>query len=216
MDKSVEKEWFIVQKMIDIYCKAHHKGEICDCNLLKEYVKNRLTHCPYGKNKPACIHCTTHCYHKEDQELIRKIMRYSGPRIFWRHPVYTLLHLLKGANIKKAFFVLCGLIAVLLGVIGVILPGIPTTPFMILAAYFFARSSPTLHKKLAENRIFGPIITNWERNRTIPKNTKKIALTMIFLVGTLSFFTLPTLLLKLTLLAVLIIPITLLVRMKTC
>ena len=63
-----------------------------------------------------------------------------------------------------------------LAVLGAILPILPTTPFVLIAASCFAKSSPYLHQKLLDNRLFGPIIVNWQRHKSIPLKSKIIAL----------------------------------------
>jgi hypothetical protein len=50
--------------------------------------------CPFGADKPTCANCTIHCYRAEMREQVREVMRYSGPRMMWRHPLLALAHLL--------------------------------------------------------------------------------------------------------------------------
>ena len=69
----------------------------------------------------------------------------------------------------------------MLGLIGVVLPLLPTTPFVILAAFCFSKSSPRFHQKLLENRLFGPIIADWERYGVIPFKVKCISSGMMLL-----------------------------------
>lgn len=68
-----------------------------------------------------------------------------------------------------------------LGVLGVFLPVLPTTPFMLLAAACFARSSPRFHRWLLNNPTFGPIIDEWHSHRSIPYRAKRTALLLIAL-----------------------------------
>lgn len=68
-----------------------------------------------------------------------------------------------------------------LGVLGVFLPVLPTTPFMLLAAACFARSSRRIHHWLLNNPTFGPIIDEWHTYRSIPYRAKRIALLLIAL-----------------------------------
>ena len=56
-----------------------------------------------------------------------------------------------------------GLCFVALGAVGVVLPVLPTTPFLLVAAWCFARSSPSLARVLHENRWFGPLLRDWDR-----------------------------------------------------
>jgi len=84
--------------MITIYCKDKHKAnkELCkNCKELLEYARSQLLKCPLKENKPACSACKIHCYKNSMREKIKKIMKYSGPRIVFKHPVLTLLHYLK-------------------------------------------------------------------------------------------------------------------------
>jgi len=74
-----------------------------------------------------------------------------------------------------------GIVFVAIGAIGVILPLLPTTPFLLLGAYCFARSSPRLHDWLLGHRSFGPLINNWDRYGSIDRRSKRIALVVIIL-----------------------------------
>jgi uncharacterized membrane protein YbaN (DUF454 family) len=72
-----------------------------------------------------------------------------------------------------------GFIALALGVIGLFVPLLPTTPFILLAAACFARSSQRFHRWLLANRIFGPMVREWEDHRSIPYRTKLIAIALM-------------------------------------
>ena len=71
---------------------------------------------------------------------------------------------------------LCGIFFVGLAALGAVLPLLPTTPFLLVAAACFAKSSPRLHKMLLNNKVFGPLIYHWQASRSIPKRAKIIAL----------------------------------------
>lgn len=72
-----------------------------------------------------------------------------------------------------------GALCVVLGVIGIFVPLLPTTPLMLLAAACFARSSRRFHDWLLANRTFGPLILEWERHRSIPRRTKLTAIALM-------------------------------------
>ncbi|MCO4756455.1 MAG: YbaN family protein [Oceanospirillaceae bacterium] len=79
----------------------------------------------------------------------------------------------------RMIYLVVGLICLLAGFIGIFLPLLPTTPFVLLAAYCFSRSSERLHQKLLSHRLFGPIIDEWERHGVIPLKVKCFSSTMM-------------------------------------
>jgi len=80
-------------------------------------------------------------------------------------------------------WLLLGFLFLALGSIGVVLPLLPTTPFVLLAAGCFAKSSPRMHSWLHESAIFGPILKDWDDNRCLSVQVKALALSMILLAG---------------------------------
>ena len=74
-----------------------------------------------------------------------------------------------------------GVACVLLGLVGVILPIVPTVPFLLVAAACFARASPALYRRLVASHAFGPVILEWRRHRSIPWRTKRLAMVLIAL-----------------------------------
>lgn len=77
---------------------------------------------------------------------------------------------------RRTFYLLSGFAALALGAIGAFLPLLPTVPFMILAAFCFARSSPALEARLLDHRHFGPHIRRWRANGAISRRGKHAAL----------------------------------------
>ena len=75
---------------------------------------------------------------------------------------------------------LFGLTAVMLGLVGVFLPLLPTTPFLLLAAALFFRSSPKHYEWLLNHPTLGPYIRNFREHKAIPLRTKIISVTMVW------------------------------------
>ena len=73
---------------------------------------------------------------------------------------------------KKIFFLFLGWFCVGLAFLGIFVPGIPTTPFLIVALWAFAKSSKKFHSWLLNHKRFGPILRNWENHKVVPKNAK--------------------------------------------
>lgn len=88
MDKR-EKEMHTVYEMIHLYCRKNHKDkELCsECLALYEYAKMRIEKCPFMETKTFCSQCKVHCYKLDKREKIRKVMRFSGPRMLFYHPI---------------------------------------------------------------------------------------------------------------------------------
>ena len=107
--KKIQREKQVVSAMIEIYCKGKHKsapkdqaGGLCEqCAQLKEYALLRLDRCKFGENKGNCGDCTIHCYKKDKREEIQRVMRYSGPRMIFYHPVMAFEHLWNKLCSKK-------------------------------------------------------------------------------------------------------------------
>ncbi len=74
--------------------------------------------------------------------------------------------------IRHYLLVIGGWICVVLGLIGVVLPVFPTTPFLIVALAFFSKSSPRFHRMLLNNRWFGPVLKQWEETKTLSRKVK--------------------------------------------
>jgi hypothetical protein len=91
----IEREKKTIEAMVHIYCKGHHEtqGKLCqECTEFLEYAIIRLDKCPFQENKSTCGKCLIHCYKPEMKEKVKKIMRYSGPRILLKHPSLALHH----------------------------------------------------------------------------------------------------------------------------
>lgn len=110
------KQWNIEKKlipeMIRIYCLGNHKEsrkeegvkgkDLCSkCKDLAEYAEFRLEKCPFKKNKGFCSFCKIHCYKPEYRAEMKKVMRYSGSRMLFSHPIFALSHVAAMLKHKK-------------------------------------------------------------------------------------------------------------------
>jgi uncharacterized membrane protein YbaN (DUF454 family) len=83
---------------------------------------------------------------------------------------------------KKIVYLILGHICLVLGVVGAFLPILPTTPFLLLAAYFYSKSSDKLHQWIINHKYFGPPLKDWQEKGVIGMKAKIIATVMIALV----------------------------------
>jgi len=87
---------------------------------------------------------------------------------------------------KKIIFISLGCFFVAIGTLGVFVPVLPTTPFLLIAAALFAKSSDTLHRWLTCNRIFGKYLKNYWQGKGIPLKIKVIAISFLWIVISVS------------------------------
>ncbi|RAQ30094.1 nitrous oxide-stimulated promoter family protein [Hydrogeniiclostridium mannosilyticum] len=108
MGRSVEKkrqrEKELVSQMIAIYCHKKHRirnGLCAECRKLDEYAKTRSDKCPFMETKTFCSNCSVHCYKPEMRIRIREVMRFSGPRMIFHHPISAVRHVIESKREKK-------------------------------------------------------------------------------------------------------------------
>lgn len=89
---------------------------------------------------------------------------------------------------KKILYLFLGWLFLILGIIGAFLPLLPTTPFLLLAAYFFSHSSEKVHQKLLNHKTFGPLIKDWEEKGIIRRKAKLLATVAMVALFSLSFY----------------------------
>ena len=94
---------------------------------------------------------------------------------------------------RRALFATLGVFAVAFGIIGVFVPGLPTTEFIIAASYLFARSSPRLEGWLEGNRWFGPVLRRFRETRGMARKTKALALAWMWTGLSISLYVLAAL-----------------------
>lgn len=89
---------------------------------------------------------------------------------------------------KKKVLVVLGFICLALGIIGIVIPILPTTPFLLLAAACFFRGSNRAYRWLMQHKLFGDYIRNFREYRAIPLKTKIIAITLLWTTILISIF----------------------------
>ncbi|MEQ1517152.1 MAG: YbaN family protein [Usitatibacteraceae bacterium] len=83
------------------------------------------------------------------------------------------------ARSQRVLWLIAGWTSLLLGIIGIFLPLLPTTPFVLLAAFCFSRGSERWEKWLVEHPRFGPMVLKWRANRAVPLRAKQLATVMM-------------------------------------
>ena len=98
-----EREKAVVSQMIALYCRKNHGSRtLCpDCAALEAYARQRSDKCPFLETKTFCSNCHVHCYRPEMREKIRQVMRFSGPRMLFHHPVLAIRHVIETKKEKK-------------------------------------------------------------------------------------------------------------------
>ena len=103
MQSKREREKETVSLMIAIYCgKKHGRKTLCpQCAALEAYARQRSDNCPFMETKTFCSNCKVHCYKSDMREKIREVMRFSGPRMIFHHPVMAIRHVIESKKEKK-------------------------------------------------------------------------------------------------------------------
>ncbi len=110
VDAKREWEKNIVSLMISLYCRKKHGGKKCggflkghradtsvlcaECAELDRYARQQIDRCPFMETKTFCSNCKVHCYRPEMREKIREVMKFSGPRMLFHHPIMAIRHVL--------------------------------------------------------------------------------------------------------------------------
>jgi uncharacterized membrane protein YbaN (DUF454 family) len=102
----------------------------------------------------------------------------------------------------KFFLNLVGMLALALGIAGLFLPLVPTTPFLLLASACFMRGSERMHRWLLGNRVFGKAIRDYEEKRAVPRRAKIAGIFVLWASMSISIYLMPPVWLKLMLVAI--------------
>ncbi len=98
-----QREKQMVSQMIALYCRRNHHthGELCpECGALRQYACSRSEHCPFMETKTFCSNFRVHCYKPDMREKIRAVMRFSGPRMLFSHPIMAIRHMVESTREK--------------------------------------------------------------------------------------------------------------------
>jgi hypothetical protein len=102
LKRSGKLEIRTIGAMIRIYCRHHHGKDLCEeCDKLLSYCLARIEKCIFGIDKPACNNCMIHCYAPKMREKVKKVMRFSGPKMIWKHPYLAIVHLIKENKLNQ-------------------------------------------------------------------------------------------------------------------
>lgn len=122
----------------------------------------------------------------------------------------------KGQKLVRALWLIAGTISLVLGAIGIVLPVLPTTPFLLAAAACYYKSSSRMHKWLLNNRWFGEYIKNYKEGRGLTLKTKITAITLLWItIGFSAFFIIDILAVQLILFVIAIAVSTHIIRLPT-
>ncbi|GGN30940.1 hypothetical protein GCM10011350_24210 [Marinomonas arctica] len=89
---------------------------------------------------------------------------------------------------KRILYLLLGWFSLISGIIGIFLPLLPTTPFVLLAAWCFSKSSKRFHSWLLNHKFFGPIVHDWQSSDGIPRRARNRAILFMWIGMTISMF----------------------------
>lgn len=103
---ALEYQKRVLDRMAGIYCRAHHgkrkDGRLCPgCGELVRYAADRLAKCPFGSGKPNCSSCRIHCYRPDMRNQVKRMMRYSGPRMVLYYPLDALVYLYRKISYSR-------------------------------------------------------------------------------------------------------------------
>ena len=106
-----EREKKVISLMISLYCHKKHgnfwksyrgNSSLCaECAELDRYVRQQTDRCPVIATKTFCSNCRVHCYTPEMRERIKTVMRFSGPRMLFYHPIKAIRHVIESKREKS-------------------------------------------------------------------------------------------------------------------
>ena len=192
-----QREKETVSRMIALYCRKNHGGKtLCpNCAALDAYAQSRSDRCPFMETK-------TFCSNYRPTAAARTHRKKSGkPRAFppparssaipsWPSAISSTPSRRKNDwrnPLKKAFYIVLGCIGLALGAPGAVLPILPTFPFLMLAAFCFARSSERLDRWFKGTRLYQDNLKDFAAGKGMTRKTKVRILTTVSLLMGIGF-----------------------------
>ena len=187
-------------EMIALYCKKRHGGKhgLCpECQALLDYARSRSDKCPFMETKTFCSNCPVHCYKPEMREKIRQVMALrraqdalcppgGGDPPCDRDKTRTE-KIGEETKMKRVLWIVLGCIGVGLGAVGAVLPLLPAFPFLLLAAFSFAKSSERLHTWFIHTKLYQNNLESYVTHRAMTMRTKRRVMATVTLLMAFGF-----------------------------
>lgn len=167
----------VLENMITSYCNKKHCNNqvLCkECEELIKYSNMTVDSCPNIENKTFPNECIIQCYDELHRDKIRNVMNFSASRSIYHHPIATIKNTLSSVLSINIIFIILGFLSIILGTIGIILPVLPTTPFLLLASYFFVKGSPKLDNWFKSTKLYQERLKEFDENRYMTLKSKII------------------------------------------
>ncbi|MBF0558219.1 MAG: nitrous oxide-stimulated promoter family protein [Nitrospirae bacterium] len=100
----ISREENTISAMISIYCRDKHGlgDQLCPaCEELRDYALSRLQKCPFQEAKTTCANCRVHCYKPAMRDKVKEVMRHSGPKMAYKHPILAFYHFFDGRKLPR-------------------------------------------------------------------------------------------------------------------
>ncbi|MGQ9612953.1 MAG: YbaN family protein [Chloroflexus sp.] len=122
----------------------------------------------------------------------------------------------RNSFLVRVILLTVGSVALLIAALGLVIPGLPTTPFVLIAAACYIRSSERLYRWLVTNRFFGPVIETWRKERGLTLRTKLMTFVLVWcMLGGTALFLVENVIIQMILIGLAVIKTFVLIRLRT-
>ncbi|MGQ9481615.1 MAG: YbaN family protein [Chloroflexus sp.] len=122
----------------------------------------------------------------------------------------------RNSFLVRVILLTVGSVALLIAALGLVIPGLPTTPFILIAAACYIRSSERLYRWLVTNRFFGPVIETWRKERGLTLRTKLMTFVLVWcMLGGTALFLVENVIIQMILIGLAVIKTFVLIRLRT-